>query len=95
MGAMGRRRRAACQGGGQGDQQRQQSLATFAERRERREGWHVRARCWRGLFVLLHGRCVAYDVPAGEEYPELSEGAVLREISLLELCPATAIVRAS
>jgi hypothetical protein len=36
----------------------------------------------RGLFVLLRGRCVAYDVPTGEEYPELSEGAVLGEISL-------------
>jgi CRP-like cAMP-binding protein len=48
----------------------------------------------RGLFVLLRGRCVAYDVPTGEEYPELSEGAVLGEISLLELCPATATVRA-
>jgi CRP-like cAMP-binding protein len=40
------------------------------------------------------GRCVAYDVPTGEEYPELSEGAVLGEISLLELCPATATARA-
>jgi CRP-like cAMP-binding protein len=48
----------------------------------------------RGLFVLLRGRCVAFDVPTGEEYPELSEGAVLGEISLLELCPATATVRA-
>jgi cAMP-dependent protein kinase regulator len=48
----------------------------------------------RGLWVILRGRCVAYDVPTGEEYPELSEGAVFGEISLLELCPATATVRA-
>jgi CRP-like cAMP-binding protein len=48
----------------------------------------------RGFYVLLRGGCVAYDVPTGEEYPELSEGAVLGEISLLELCPATATVRA-
>jgi len=48
----------------------------------------------RGLFVLLRGRCAAFDVPTGEEYPELSEGAVLGEIALLELCPATATVRA-
>jgi cAMP-dependent protein kinase regulator len=48
----------------------------------------------RGLFVLLRGRCVAYDVPTGEEYPELTEGAVFGEIALLELCAATATVRA-
>jgi cAMP-dependent protein kinase regulator len=48
----------------------------------------------RGLWLLLRGRCVAYDTPTGEEYPELSEGAVFGEIALLELCPATATVRA-
>ncbi|MGZ6143597.1 MAG: cyclic nucleotide-binding domain-containing protein, partial [Myxococcales bacterium] len=48
----------------------------------------------RGLFVLLRGTCAAYDVPTGEEYPELTEGAVFGEIALLELCPATATVRA-
>jgi cAMP-dependent protein kinase regulator len=48
----------------------------------------------RGLFVLLRGRCVAYDSPTGEEYPELTEGAVFGEIALLELCPSTATVRA-
>lgn len=48
----------------------------------------------RGLFVILRGRCAAYDVPSGEEYPEMSEGAVFGEIALLELCPATATVRA-
>jgi cAMP-dependent protein kinase regulator len=48
----------------------------------------------RGLWLLLRGRCVAYDTPSGEEYPELSEGAVFGEIALLELCPSTATVRA-
>jgi cAMP-dependent protein kinase regulator len=48
----------------------------------------------RGLWLLLRGRCVAYDTPTGEEYPELNEGAVFGEIALLELCPATATVRA-
>ena len=48
----------------------------------------------RGLFVLLRGKCVAYDSPTGEEYPELTEGAVFGEIALLELCPSTATVRA-
>jgi cAMP-dependent protein kinase regulator len=48
----------------------------------------------RGLFVLLRGRCAAYDVPTGAAYPELSEGAVFGEIALLELCPSTATVRA-
>ena len=48
----------------------------------------------RGLFVLLRGTCAAYDVPTGEEYPELTEGAVFGEIALLELCPSTATVRA-
>jgi len=47
-----------------------------------------------GLFVILRGRCVAYDVPTGHEYPELGEGALFGEISLLELSPATATVRA-
>jgi len=48
----------------------------------------------RGLFVLLRGKCAAYDSPTGEEYPEMTEGAVFGEIALLELCPATATVRA-
>ena len=48
----------------------------------------------KGLFVLLRGKCVAYDEPTGQEYPELGEGAVFGEISLLELSPATATVRA-
>ena len=48
----------------------------------------------RGLWVVLRGRVCPYDVPTGEEYPELQEGAVFGEISLLELCPATATVRA-
>jgi cAMP-dependent protein kinase regulator len=48
----------------------------------------------RGLWLLLRGRCVAYDAFSGEEYPELSEGAVFGEIALLELCPSTATVRA-
>ena len=29
---------------------------------------------------------MAYDVPTGEEYPELAVGAVFGEIALLELC---------
>ena len=44
--------------------------------------------------MLLRGKCVAYDSPTGEEYPELTEGAVFGEIALLELCPSTATVRA-
>lgn len=48
----------------------------------------------RGLWVVLRGKCAAYDVPSGEEYPEMSEGAVFGEIALLELSPATATVRA-
>jgi CRP-like cAMP-binding protein len=48
----------------------------------------------RGLFVVLRGRCVAFDEPTGHEYPELAEGAVFGEIALLELCAATATVRA-
>jgi CRP-like cAMP-binding protein len=48
----------------------------------------------RGLWVVLRGRVCPYDVPTGEEYPEMHEGAVFGEISLLELCPVTATVRA-
>lgn len=48
----------------------------------------------KGLFVLLRGKCVAYDEPTGEEYPELGEGALFGEIALLDLSPATATVRA-
>ncbi|HEX4383902.1 MAG TPA: cyclic nucleotide-binding domain-containing protein [Myxococcales bacterium] len=48
----------------------------------------------RGLWLLLRGRCVPYDTPSGEEYPEMTEGDVFGEIALLELCPATATVRA-
>ncbi len=48
----------------------------------------------RGLWVVLRGRVCPYDVPTGEEYPELREGAVFGEISLLELCLTTATVRA-
>jgi CRP-like cAMP-binding protein len=48
----------------------------------------------RGFFVVLRGRCVAYDEPSGHEYPEMSEGSVFGEIALLELCAATATVRA-
>jgi CRP-like cAMP-binding protein len=48
----------------------------------------------RGLWVLLRGRVCAFDVPSREEYPELQEGAVFGEIALLELCAATAAVRA-
>jgi len=36
----------------------------------------------RGLWVVLRGRVCPYDVPTGEEYPELREGAVFGEISL-------------
>ncbi|MFN2546950.1 MAG: hypothetical protein ABR567_05935 [Myxococcales bacterium] len=32
--------------------------------------------------------------PTGEEYPEMTEGAVFGEIALLEQCAATATVRA-
>lgn len=48
----------------------------------------------RGLWVLLRGRCVPYDVPTGEEYPEMREGSVFGEIALLEKCASTATVRA-
>ena len=48
----------------------------------------------RGLFVVLRGRLVPYDVPTGEEYPEMTEGAVFGEVALLELCPSTATVTA-
>jgi CRP-like cAMP-binding protein len=47
-----------------------------------------------GFWLILRGKCVAFDVTSGAEYPELSEGAVFGEIALLELCPATATVRA-
>jgi cAMP-dependent protein kinase regulator len=51
-----------------------------------------------GLFVILRGRCrVSYVEPAGSEvtYPELTEGDLFGELSLLGHRPATATVRAA
>jgi cAMP-dependent protein kinase regulator len=51
-----------------------------------------------GLFVILRGRCrVTHVEPSGTalEYPEMTEGDLLGELSLLGGRPATATVRAA
>jgi CRP-like cAMP-binding protein len=48
----------------------------------------------KGLWVILRGKCVAYDVPTGAIHWELSEGAVFGAMSLLEEQPASAGYRA-
>lgn len=52
--------------------------------------------CGHSLFVLLRGRCEVFDEAEDGTrvaYPELSEGSIFGEISLLNDCPVTATVQ--
>ncbi len=47
-----------------------------------------------GLWVILRGKCVAYDVPSGAIHWEMGEGAVFGVMALMEEQPASAGYRA-